>query len=284
MRKNGHLALMCSLLLSCPAAAVAGDSVFDYDDYAAVLASYVDDTGMVAYSKLQSSRQKLDLFTDAMAYLDPDIYQKWTANEKLAFWLNAYNALTLKVIIDNYPIKSSFFKSMAFPKNSIRQIGGVWDKIKFAVMGKTVTLGHIEHEILRKDFSEPKIHMAMVCAAMGCPPLRNEPFVAERIDEQLDDQAKKFLATKIRFRFDSSKAIVYLSPIFKWFGEDFTKAVKDKDSSRYSRIDRAVLDFVKKYSGPDQPFLWPSERKYAIKYLDYDWSLNEQKGSESKGK
>jgi len=95
---------------------------FNYDDYAAVLKSYVDDAGMVNYKKLKAHSEKLKTFITSMSQLDPNNYDKWGKNKKIAFWLNAYNAFTLKVIIDNYPIKPSFLKSWYYPKNSIRQI------------------------------------------------------------------------------------------------------------------------------------------------------------------
>ncbi|GAI27849.1 unnamed protein product, partial [marine sediment metagenome] len=109
---------------------------FNYDDYAVVLKSYVDDAGMVNYKNLKADSEKLRTFVTSMSKLDPNGFNKWGKKEKIAFWLNAYNAFTLKVIIDNYPIKPSFLKSWYYPKNSIRQIKGVWDKVRFNVMGR----------------------------------------------------------------------------------------------------------------------------------------------------
>ena len=142
---------------------------FSYADFDEVLKKYVDGAGMVNYKKLKAEPQRLEDFLTAMSKLDPNGCSKWNDREKIAFWLNAYNAFTLKAIIDNYPIKPDFFKSMYYPRNSIRQISGVWDKMTFKVMAKDYTLEHIEHKILRKEFDEPRIHKAMVCAAMGCP-------------------------------------------------------------------------------------------------------------------
>ena len=136
-------------------------------------------------------------------------------------------------------------------------------------MGKNYTLGHIEHKILRKDFKEPRIHMAMVCAAIGCPPLRNEPYYGEKLDEQLDDQSRKFLANPTKFRFDPKKRMLHISSIFKWFGEDFVKAKAGKDA--------AILEFVSSYLDKDNAYFDPSKKAISIKYLDYDWSLNEQR-------
>ncbi len=249
-----------------------------YDDYAIVLSDYVDAAGMVNYKKLKAKPEKLNAFLDTLSNLDPNSYSKWSDKGKIAFWLNAYNAFTLKAIIDNYPIKPDFFKSIYYPRNSIRQISGVWDKMTFKVMGKDYTLKHIEHGILRKDFDEPGIHMAMVCAAMGCPSLRNEPYIGKILDRQLDGQSRKFLANPEKYKFDSRKRVLHISPIFKWFGDDFVKTTaKKKTFIQYSNKEAAILEFVSSCLDKDHAFFDPSKKAVRIKYLDYDWSLNEQK-------
>lgn len=269
------LATLTVCLLFCGLCAGETAGVFDYGEYGVVLGSYVDDDGMVNYKGLKSDRQILDKFIDELGGIDRGRYEKWSDRQKIAFWLNAYNALTLKAIIDHYPIKSSWLKSRIYPKNSIRQIDGVWTKLKFNVMGEGVTLEHIEHGILRKEFGEPRIHMAMVCAAIGCPSLRNEPYTGEKLADQLDDQSLKFLLDPSKFRIRDERA--YLSPIFKWFGEDFVESFGQNAEFKYCKNPkRAVLGFVKKYAV--EPFSYTSEVICAIKYLDYDWSLNEQAG------
>ena len=252
---------------------------FSYDDYAAVLKSHVNNEGLVNYKKLKARPQKLESFVVIVDKLDPKSYSKYDDKEKIAFWLNAYNAFILKVIIDNYPIKPNFFKSAYYPKNSIRQIVGVWDKINFKVMGKNYTLEQIEHKILRKGFKEPRIHMAMVCAAMSCPPLRNEPYIDKKLDQQLDDQSRKFLANPKKFRIDYESGSMYLSPIFKWFAKDFVKTYGMKKKYRgHKNLLVAVIKFIDKHLPEEiaQKRLADS-RTYKITYLDYDWSLNEQK-------
>ncbi len=265
------------LLLAADATAVAGQG-FDYGDYGDVLAAYVNDQGMVDYEGLKAHREKLDAFATALATLDPTVYDQWTEKQKLAFWINAYNALTLQTIINHYPIQSSLFESLLYPKNSIRQISGVWDELQFAVMGQKMTLDHIEHENLRKNFNEPRIHMALVCAAMGCPPLRNEPYVGDRLDAQLDDQTRRFLQNPQKFRIDPVNGRVYLSSIFKWFGQDFIKKYgTDEKFAGKSDAERAVLNFISGYVDEDIA-KYLATGKYDVEYLDYDWSLNEQKG------
>jgi hypothetical protein len=249
---------------------------FDYENYAATLKTYVDDSGMVNYRGLKANRGKLDAFAAAIGALPPPVYDRWSDKEKIAFWINAYNALTLQAIIDHYPIQSSFIASLRFPKNSIRQIPGVWDELKFPVMGREMTLDEIEHKRLRSNFKEPRIHVALVCAAIGCPPLRNEPFTGDRLDAQLDDQTSDVLRNSEKFRIDRSGSEVHLSPIFKWFGGDFVEAHgSDGRFSGHSREENAVLSFISKFLGKaDVQYL--SHGEYDIEYLDYDWTLNEQ--------
>ena len=243
---------------------------FSYDDYATVLKNHVDDKGMVNYKKLKAGPEKLESFIASVDKFEPSSYSKYDDNERIAFWLNAYNAFTLKAIIDNYPIKSNFFKSMHYPKNSIRQISGVWNKITFKVMGKGRTLEQIEHKILRKEFKEPRIHMAMVCAAMGCPVLRNEPYTGKKLDQQLDDQGRGFLANPTKLKFDPKKRVLHISPIFKWFSKDFVQP-KHRDSQA------AIIEFIGKYLNKEHEFFSAPTKDVTIKYLDYDWSLNEQR-------
>jgi Protein of unknown function, DUF547 len=249
---------------------------FDFSDYGAVLKAVVNDKSLVSYEKLKARPQRLEAFVSAIGKLDPGRYEKWDRKDKIAFWLNVYNGLTLKAIIDHYPIKASFFKSLIYPKNSIRQIPGAWDKIRFDVMGRKLTLGDIEHKILRVKFAEPRIHMAMVCAAMGCPLLRNEPYVGANLDEQLDDQTRRFLANPEKFRIDRSEGRLYLSPIFKWFAGDFVKTYAPKSNfDGHDRQESAVLNFIASYlPGADKKYVLGG--KYDVEYLKYDWSLNEQ--------
>ena len=249
---------------------------FGYEDYALVLETYVDDNDMVNYKGLKSNRGQLDAFAERLDKLQPEVYDAWDDEHKIAFWINAYNGFTLKAIIEHYPIKSSFFRARRYPKNSIRQIKGVWDKLEFSVMGRKRTLDEIEHEILRKKFTEPRIHMALVCAAMGCPPLRNEPYTGTRLSEQLDDQTRRFLKDPLKFRLDRKKERVYISSIFKWFGKDFISAYGANDKLKeYSETKRAVLSFMIRYLDKEtQEYI--AAQELSVKHLDYDWSLNEQ--------
>ncbi len=266
------------LFLSVSVSGANTSEIIDYHSYGATLSAYVDDHGMVDYNAMKANRRDLDAFATALTKLDPKIFEGWKGNEKIAFWINAYNALTLQTIIDHYPIKPSRLTSLVYPQNSIRQIPGVWDRIKFPVMGRGTTLDGIEHEILRKNFNEPRIHMALVCAAMGCPPLRNEPYTGEKLDAQLDDQTLRFLSDPKKFHVDPDNGLVYLSPIFKWFGGDFVRTYgTGLKTGRQTDVQRAAMKFIQKYiDETDARYL--ATGGYGILYLDYDWSLNEQEG------
>ena len=249
---------------------------FSYEDYANTLRTFVNDNGMVHYEGLKTNPASLDSFLESLKSIDPATVQQWTDKEKIAFWINAYNSLTLKAIIDHYPIQSRWGASLLYPKNSIRQIKGVWDKLQFVAMGQETTLDNIEHNILRKKFNEPRIHMALVCAAISCPPLRNEPFIAETLDDQFKNQTLRFLADPNRFRIAREENRVYLSPIFKWFGEDFVKTYATLDGfAGHSDAERALLHFIAGHLNEKDPE-YLETGKYSLKYLDYDWSLNEQ--------
>ena len=259
------------------AAGAIHNSEFSYDSYAAALRKHVDDKGMVSYAALKETTAELHRFVRALAAVDTEMYEAWDEQAKIAFWINAYNALTLKVIIDHYPIKAGLISGLAYPTSSIRQIPGVWDKSLFLVMGQRMTLDQIEHETLRARFNEPRIHVALVCAAMGCPPLRNEPFIGEKLDDQLDDQVKRFLTDPAKFRIDRDAGKVHLSSIFTWFGGDFVKTYKPAEgfASGGSDAEKAVLHFISN-DLPAAEAEYLKTGNYKVEYLDYDWSLNEQ--------
>jgi len=270
------LALLTAGALSCLAPRATA-APLDDSAYAAVLSKYVNAEGLVNYKALKAAPAELTAFIRNLGSVDPAAYAKGSANEQVAFWINAYNALTLQAIVDHYPIQSSWWSSRFYPKNSIRQISGVWDKLKFDVMGKPVTLDEIEHQILRKQFHEPRIHMALVCAAMGCPPLRNEPYEAAKLDAQFADQARKFLRNPKKFSIDAEKKRVEISPIFKWFGEDFVPGYgATADFQGRSEKERAVLNFIAQHAEERDARFLRSENDFTLAYKDYDWSLNEQ--------
>jgi Protein of unknown function, DUF547 len=251
-------------------------SGFSLADYAAVLEEHVTGEGLVQYQRLKSNRETLDRFVAALGKLRKEEFESWDEDEQVAFWINAYNALTLSAIINHYPIQPVLSESSGVPRNSIRHIPGVWDGLQFTVMGSAVTLDQIEHQILRKRFDEPRIHMALVCAAQSCPPLRNESFLGSRLENQLQDQTRRFLSDPSKFRIDRDRRRVLLSSIFQWYGEDFVSTYDTgEEFPGHNKIERAVLNFIaRNVDAESRGYL--INGRYRIEYLDYDWSLNEK--------
>ncbi|MGB5636839.1 MAG: DUF547 domain-containing protein [Waterburya sp.] len=243
---------------------VAANKSFSYQDYGEVLKTYVNDQGLVDYAALQTNRSQLDQFNQSLGEVNAETYGSWNEAEQIAFLINAYNAFTLQSIIDQEPLK-----------DSIRDISGVWNRRKFILAGEEKTLDNIEHDTIRKNFNEPRIHVALVCAAMSCPPLRNEPFLPEKLDTQLDEQTVKFASSPHGFSLDQQDKRVYLSSIFKWYGQDFEQTYGTKTKFNGNDKQRAVLNYFSPVlNSESQKFL--EQGDYKVKYLDYDWSLNKQ--------
>ncbi|WP_324616412.1 DUF547 domain-containing protein [Lusitaniella coriacea] len=241
-----------------------GSDSFNYDDFAGVLKTHVNEQGWVDYEGLQSNRQQLDKFVVAMSQVPSGTYEGWNEREKIAFLINAYNAFTLQSIIDQDPLKKS-----------IREIPGVWKIRKFSLAGQEKTLDNIEHQILREKFNEPRIHAALVCAAVSCPPLRTEPYTAAQLDFQLDEQVRIWLARPQGLQIEREREKVSISAIFDWFGEDWVPSYGVKEKFSGNERQRATLNFISRYISPVEA-QYLEEGNYELNYLDYDWSLNRQ--------
>ena len=176
----------------------------------------------------------------------------WSEAEQLAYWINAYNAFTVKLIADNYPVESI---EDLHPTLNIPLLNTVWHKKFFKIGGRASSLDEIEHKILRKKFNEPRIHFAINCASYSCPPLRNEAYTAGELNKQLDEQAKAFINNPAHNKLSPEKAS--LSKIFSWFKGDFTK-------------DGSLTDYINRYANTK---LKPNAE---ISHLEYDWRLNKQ--------
>ena len=231
--------------------------------------------GFVAYKTLKKNLSEFNAYIAELGAVTRTEEKAWDRQERLAFWINAYNAFTIKAILDNYPPKASnIFKEKLYGKLSIRHISKVWDKRIYRAAGRVVSLNDIEHKILRKDLSEPRIHFAIVCASIGCPPLRGEAYVATSLGEQFEDNIKVFLKRKENFALDLAGREVGLSPILKWFYEDFT-GFDDGRWGRYPKKARGGLAFLSK-SLPAAAVRSLQTGSYDFEWLSYDWSLNQR--------
>jgi hypothetical protein len=216
-----------------------------------LLHRHVGEGGWVDYKGFIRDSVELNRYLAVLSGAQPNGIN-WSRAEKMAFWINAYNAFTVKLIVDHYPVES--IKDI---KRGVPFVNTVWD-IKFIkIGGQTYDLNNIEHGILRPDFKDARVHAAINCASYSCPQLRNEAFVAERLEAQLEDAMRKFVNDPLRNRIKAKKAEV--SEIFKWFRADF---VRDAGS---------VRKYVNRYA---QEKLDANGR---IVYLDYQWSLNDIK-------
>jgi hypothetical protein len=249
-----------------------------YQSYNQVLKEFVDEDGMVDYRGLKNDAGDLEAFLEKLGGVEKDKFAELGVKVRVAYWLNAYNAITLKAIIDHHPLprQADGLSALRFPDNSIRQIDGVWKDLKWNVVGGKKTLHEIEHEVLRERYNAPRIHLALVCAAMSCPELRQEPYVGPRLIAQLNDQGREFFSQPDKFRIDRAESTVYISPIFDWFKEDFVKSYKPETGFEgHGDEERAVLNFITRYLDEnDARYLRHGE--FDIEWLDYDWSLNEQ--------
>lgn len=234
---------------------------FDRVDHAAwdkLLHQYVDQQGMVDYRGWKASsadRQTLQQYLASLSQADPA--KPASRQAKLAFWINAYNAVTIEGILREYPTTSI--------RNHTAKVVGynIWDDLQLVVGDGSYSLNQMEHEILRK-MGEPRIHFAIVCASVGCPPLRDEAYISERIDEQLIDNAKRFFANPGKFHAEPATREISVSPILKWFADDF-----GADQAAQMRTIAAYL--------PDKASQQLARSGQAsVRYLDYDWGLNDQ--------
>ena len=250
------LALLAPILLFTRLAGAACTPVdHDHAAWTTILGRFVR-AGEVAYGRLgREGAPLLASYLDGLSSACADDYARWSRAERLAFWINAYNAFTVKLVLDHYPIAS------------IRRIGwlpGAAFREAFIPMpglkGGNVSLDDIENGTLRADFREPRIHFALVCASRSCPVLRGEAYRAADLDRQLDDQARTFLADRTKNRFDPASNTLHLSSIFKWFRTDFEAGAGSLPAyvGRYLSDPRATAPGVR------------------IEFLGYDWSLNDQ--------
>ncbi len=255
------------LFLFLPFTAFAGFDL-SHKKFNQVLKNYVVDSEnnrstKVLYSSLVNDTHNFQIYLDDLSKVKYSEFSAWKKDDRLAFLINVYNAFTIKLILDNYG-----------KINSIKDIGSFfvnpW-KIKFIeLFGEKISLDHVEHEMIRKLFSEPLIHAALVCAAKSCPPLRREAYRGEMLSFQLRDNMQRFLMDRNRNRYNYKINRVELSSIFKWYKEDFTDTF-----GRYSSLNNFIGSFSDFISDNSKSSNELKKGQFDIKFNDYDWSLNE---------
>jgi hypothetical protein len=241
----------------------------NYSSYRDLLNAHVRGS-RVDYMSLAKNQPSLDRVAEEFNLVSNEELKSWSPKQQLAYWINAYNLFTLYAIVDHYPIRGNWFSW--HPRNSIRQIDGIWDELLWPVGGRKVTLDQIEHEILRPIFKEPRIHFAINCASISCPPLATQPYSAVHLDTQLDTAARNYLATPHGLEVNGSTLTV--TSIFDWYGDDFIKQFADHGPDNYSEKERAILAVIAEY-GPSSAVTLAKSGVVKLGYLDYDWSLND---------
>ena len=247
-QKNKIIAGIILLIMTAvfPSAAGAGITV-DHRLYTDLLSKFVKN-GFVDYQGLKKEEAQLNRY---LGQLEKTDVEELSRPEQFAFYVNAYNAWTIKLILSAYP-----------GIQSIKDLGTLfkspWKKKIVRIKGQVLTLDNIEHDILRKRFKDPRVHFAVNCASKGCPPLRSEAYRGGILNRQLDQMARAFINDPARNRLDGRT--LYVSKIFKWFAEDF---------------DDNIVDYFLKYAqGNLKKQLETGRREIKIEYLNYDWSLN----------
>lgn len=264
------LRLLVLMLLWPPlASSDEGDQSFEHSHelLTQVLAEHVywnseGTSSRVDYQSLKQQPGKLESYLKSLSEVSREEFQTWTQARQLAFLINAYNGFTLKLILDHYPV------------DSIKDIGSFWQnpwKMRFfRLLGEPMHLDQIEHDIIREPgrFDEPRIHFAVNCAAVGCPALRAEAYLGERLDAQLKDSSQRFLRDQRRNRLSEGKLLI--SSIFDWYREDFTRGWRGVQS---------LAEFLPLYSEALRLSSEAQERLLAgqmpIEFLDYNWALND---------
>ena len=237
--------------------ATAALEQIDHSDWDRLLKTYVDDDGMVNYRAWHANGADRRALDEYLAHLSTGAASSSSpADAKLAFWINAYNAVTVHGILREYPTTSI--------RNHTAKVAGynIWKHLQLYVGRKPYSLNQIEHQILRK-MREPRIHFAIVCASIGCPRLFNEAYMPDRVQEQLDTNALDFFSRSQNFQHGNGQ--FQLSSLLDWFGEDF-------GGNQAARLKK-----IAQWLPTEQTRKAAQSGRTKVSYLDYNWNLNEQR-------
>ncbi|MHC4287717.1 MAG: DUF547 domain-containing protein [Planctomycetota bacterium] len=238
----------------------------------------ISEEGLVKYSTLKRKRLDVLMARRELKNLNPAVLMALSRDERIAFWINTYNFCTIELILRHYPIQAKWYM-IIYPDNSIMQIPGGWTKEFFDIQREEYNLQEIEQDFLLKRYKDPRICFALSNASVGGATLRNEPYTASRLDEQLDDQVKKYLATNKGIRWDKDNNILHLSNVFQAHTKTFLESDKWAAIKKFRKRkdeERIWLNFILPHlSEEDIRYLETSEFK--IKFIEFDWHLNEIK-------
>ena len=271
--------LLCLLVAAIPLPGIAQSFDHDHRAWTALLNKHVvlldgGKASQARYADFAKDRAALKAYRDTLSAVTAQEFAGWTKPQQIAFLINAYNANTIEKILTRYPDIRSIWDFGKIFGNPFK------DKF-FRLLGREFSLDMIEHETLRRpgSYNEPRLHFAVNCASVGCPMLREEAYVASKLDAQLEEQTKRFLSDRSRNRYNPQSSTLEVSEIFKWFSEDWTSGYRGFENRNPPMQSRE--QFFTHYATllADAPAQRQaiSERKAAISHLDYDWSLNDAK-------
>ncbi len=248
-----------------------------FQGYGEILKACAREDGRVDYGALRRRRLDLKPLLMKLGDLDPNVYQRWPRDEKLAFWINAYNAKMLDIIARNYPIQSSWWLRLTWPPDDIRHIRGIWTDFKLLVMDEEFTLSDVERRLFQKTFADPRVYLALTYASRSSPSLRRQPYHGPDLDRQLDEQVRQFLTSPQGLQIDRRGMVVRLSALFKptWRGAEFVNRYgTDKKFKTCDPETRAVLNFITGYL-PREDVYFLEVENYTVEYMNFDWRLND---------
>ncbi len=266
--RNSWISLALPLLLF--GSVGAGAEAFDHSTWDRLLRENVNSIGEVEYARLKSNPELLNRYVKQLAAASPKNSPRQfpTRNHEIAYWINAYNALMVNKIVTNYPVTGV---------ESFGLAGAVFTEEEYNSGGEIVSLGYIEHELLRKVYEEPRIHFALVCASVSCPTLAREAIQSKTLDSQLDRLAKEFVSQTRNVTIDVDKRRITLSMIFDWYRQDF-----ERPTGRRGNV--AVLAYIGRYLDGEPAKLFKKlGPNPGVSFHDYDWGLNDV-GSRSRSK
>jgi hypothetical protein len=270
-----------SLLLAAALAFATAAQAFDHTHAAwdALLRKHVKvleggHASQVRYAAFAKDRPALRAYLTQVSAVTEAEFRGWTKPQQMAFLANAYNAFTVELILTKYP-----------DLKSIRDLGNIvfnspWKKRFFTLFGRESYLDQIEHEMLRKPgvYDEPRVHYAVNCASVGCPMLREEAYVADRLDAQLEEQARRFLSDRTRNRYDPQSGKLEVSEIYKWFKEDWTSGYRGiGGGAPITSREQYFARYADLLAAAPADRRLVAEGRAPIGHTDYDWSLNDAK-------
>ena len=267
MRHLLRFFLVIAALVAGDASAQLDQSHKAWDDLLRKHVKYAQggNASRVDYAGFAKDRAALKAVLDAYSAVPKADFDKWAKSQQQAFLINAYNAFTIEKILTRYPNIKSI-------KDFGSVFGNPWKDDFFRLFGQPFTLDRIEHETLRKEgvYDDPRVHVAVVCASIGCPMLRNEAFTAEKVDAQMEDGMKRFLSDRTRNRYNAESRRIEVSKIFDWYGKDFERGHKG-----FTSVRQMLAKYADQLADKPEDQAIVREQKAEVSFLEYDWSLND---------